>query len=246
MGRLRKGELPPLTMLYTICKVCQELKDDALFKYQKGRRAGLVCRTCDLEIKRGRYRDSEEERERIKARSRAWSKDNTESSKARSKNYRLTHAEELKIKKVAYHKVNADKINVKSRLWYESNKHNPAYKVGRREYNFRNASGISIVQAMYYLANLENFKRRNKQWRQENKQLALFYTRQYNMNREKRTPFWADTDKIKEVYLNCPKGYHVDHIIPLHGKIVSGLHVYNNLQYLTKEENSRKGNKFSQ
>ena len=49
---------------------------------------------------------------------------------------------------------------------------------------------------------------------------------------------------IREFYLNCPKGYTVDHIVPLNGKNVSGLHTINNLQYLTQSANSRKGNKY--
>lgn len=60
-----------------------------------------------------------------------------------------------------------------------------------------------------------------------------------------RTPRWANLEKIKEFYSNCPEGYHVDHIIPLQGKLVSGLHVDNNLQYLTAKENLTKGNRFS-
>ena len=58
------------------------------------------------------------------------------------------------------------------------------------------------------------------------------------------TPSWADLEAIKEFYRNCPEGYHVDHIIPLKGKTVTGLHVLANLQYLPAEENIRKGNRY--
>jgi len=50
----------------------------------------------------------------------------------------------------------------------------------------------------------------------------------------------ADRAKIKSFYLACPEGYEVDHIIPLSR---GGLHHENNLQYLIKEQNRRKGNR---
>ena len=62
---------------------------------------------------------------------------------------------------------------------------------------------------------------------------------------KRATPPWANLEAIKEFYANCPKGYHVDHIHPLQGELISGLHVENNLQYLTAEENLRKGNSFN-
>lgn len=61
---------------------------------------------------------------------------------------------------------------------------------------------------------------------------------------KQRTVPWADLEEIKLIYKNCPEGMVVDHIIPLRGKNISGLHVASNLQYLTFEENSRKSNKF--
>jgi len=59
------------------------------------------------------------------------------------------------------------------------------------------------------------------------------------------TPSWEDKNAIKEFYKNCPDGFHVDHIIPLRGKNVTGLHTLSNLQYLPKEENMRKSNTYS-
>ena len=74
------------------------------------------------------------------------------------------------------------------------------------------------------------------------------YQKEYQRTRKAlkldRVPAWADLNKIKEIYTNCPKGYHVDHIVPLQGALVSGLHVENNLQYLTAEDNLKKSNKF--
>ncbi len=59
------------------------------------------------------------------------------------------------------------------------------------------------------------------------------------------TPSWANLDRIKELYSSRPEGMHVDHIIPLKGALVCGLHVENNLQYLLASENISKGNKYT-
>jgi 5-methylcytosine-specific restriction endonuclease McrA len=88
-------------------------------------------------------------------------------------------------------------------------------------------------------------KKKKAEWQKNNKELRCFWEANRRASKILRTPQWADLNKIKLFYKNCPKGMTVDHIIPLQGTIVSGLHVYENLQYLTHEENSRKGNKFS-
>lgn len=58
-----------------------------------------------------------------------------------------------------------------------------------------------------------------------------------------RIPIWSELDGIAVFYANCPEGLQVDHIIPLQGELVSGLHVLNNLQYLTESDNKAKRNR---
>ena len=87
-------------------------------------------------------------------------------------------------------------------------------------------------------------RQRSRNWVKNNpgKNVAKTYKRR--AAKWNRTPKWADLKAISEFYANCPEGFHVDHIIPLRGKIVSGLHVLENLQYLPALDNYKKANKF--
>jgi len=86
------------------------------------------------------------------------------------------------------------------------------------------------------------YRKTHKGKRLSNYHCALRYSR-----KKQRIPKWIseeEKNKIKLFYFNRPNGYEVDHIIPLCGKNVSGLHILSNLQYLTSEENRLKNNKF--
>lgn len=64
---------------------------------------------------------------------------------------------------------------------------------------------------------------------------------------KQRTPKWITEEEkknIQDFYADCPKGYQVDHIDPLYSKLVCGLHVLSNLQYLSEFDNKSKHNNF--
>lgn len=130
-------------------------------------------------------------------------------------------------KQQRYHIKNRERINAKAREAYRRKCGKPArIKLSKEELILRN-------------------RQRSRNWVKENpgKNVAKTYKRR--AAKWKRTPKWADLKAIAEFYANCPEGFHVDHIIPLRGKIVSGLHTLENLQYLPALENYKKANKFS-
>jgi hypothetical protein len=64
----------------------------------------------------------------------------------------------------------------------------------------------------------------------------------YRAQKIKACPTWVSLQDLQDIYDNKPEGHHVDHIVPLQGKYVCGLHVPWNLQYLSVSDNCSKGN----
>lgn len=104
---------------------------------------------------------------------------------------------------------------------------------------------ISDRGKIYRDGNLDSIKKYRDNYYLQHKPYFNEKAKRYKLDKEQRVPPWADRKKLFEWYENCPNGYHVDHIVPLHGANVSGLHVENNLQYLLAKDNISKSNKFN-
>jgi hypothetical protein len=102
----------------------------------------------------------------------------------------------------------------------------------------------NIYDKEYYAVNFEKIKKKRAHWFQNNKHRGCLASAKRKAAKLQRTPKWLsdkDKHKIDEIYRLRP-GYHVDHIVPLQGVNVSGLHVPWNLQYLIARENYVKNN----
>lgn len=101
----------------------------------------------------------------------------------------------------------------------------------------------SELEAQYYQRNKERIRKTQRDYYKANTHVFRESAMARKAGIKRATPSWVDRKALKEIYKNCPKGMHVDHIHPLNGKESCGLHVPWNLQYLTPEQNMKKSNK---
>lgn len=90
-----------------------------------------------------------------------------------------------------------------------------------------------------------------RRWRHKNPGKVRAAAMKRHASKLQATPPWADKEKIAEMYKRATeqqekygKPVHVDHIVPLRGKNVCGLHVHYNLQLMFGEDNVRKSNHY--
>ena len=152
-----------------------------------------------------------------------------EKKKAWNKVYSRSYYEANKDKKKAYSKAyreaNKEKILAQAKAYYEANKDEILAK-------------NKVYSRAYYEANSAKYIER-----------ATFRKKLLN---ELQRPSWYNSKLVNNIYNKCHKlnkiagfiKYHVDHIVPLQGNNVSGLHVQGNLQIILASANLSKSNKF--
>jgi hypothetical protein len=157
----------------------------------------------------------------------------------------------MKVQGAVYRAANPEKRAQNSRTWKENNRERVTMMDRARR--LKNPEASRKNTRAHYYRNREQELLRQKEWRMANKGIVNAFTMQRKADMLHRTPAWLEEDdfwvmqQAHEIAAQRTKvfgfAWHVDHILPLRGKKVSGLHVPANLQVIPWVENLRKGNR---
>lgn len=146
-----------------------------------------------------------------------------------------------KIKAAKYYKENKQKILQQNKEWSNKNKKRHKFIQARWEHDNKEARRIKQNK---------NAKERYNR----NPHKVCEYVSRRHAKKIKAMPTWLTNSHIKEIKniyklsqersVETNIKHHVDHIVPLNGKDVCGLHVPWNLQVITASENCAKSNKY--
>lgn len=135
-----------------------------------------------------------------------------------------------------------------SRRTYVGSQLEQLHKVKRLGTEIRELSRKKYLEedAIQNAANLALCKSESEQ---DHKAVILFHANKRRAKKLLRTPSWVDYDAIRAIYAEAFRisgetgiKHQVDHVLPLQGRLVSGLHVHTNMQILTRAANIRKSN----
>lgn len=187
---------------------------------------------------------------------------------ARAAEYRKNNREMLRVKASEYYKNNTEKAAQSRRAYVEKNAEK--IKVQQAAYRSKNKGKAKEYKAAYYLKNKAKIIADSVQRKRDNPQSARDSSKRYRKNHPKkvyaltrlkqaekaqRVPSWLTPDDLwlmREIYdlaalrteLTQVK-WEVDHIVPLRGRLVSGLHVPTNLRVVTQKENRYKSDQWN-
>jgi len=145
----------------------------------------------------------------------------------------------------AWNASNKERHRARSKKWVENNRERHLAKVAS-DYASNRKERIAKTIA-WQRANPDKYNAKQRAWCKANLGKMNAKTAKRHAAKMQRTPKWLTNqhyEQIKEIYLSANAlGLTVDHIVPLQGANVSGLHVPWNLRLLPASINYAKGNK---
>ena len=140
-----------------------------------------------------------------------------------------------------YREKHPEKCAARSQKWIDANPESA--KASRRAA----AAKMRVVHA-------DEIKARKSAYAKNNRGIINAAVARRKAAKLQRTPAWLDVVSLKETEFtyawcaalrSCGLDYHVDHVVPLQGQNVSGLHVPWNLQVIPATENIQKNNRWA-
>lgn len=135
---------------------------------------------------------------------------------------------------------------------YHAEKNKDARRKREKEYIKKNPEKRLETVRRWHKNNAEHMKEYRKARRPIDRERERLIPKYKNNAKEHKRrasikqaiPKWYNETEVTAFFAEAEKlGFTVDHIIPIQSKIVCGLHVQNNLQFLTFSENAAKGNR---
>ncbi len=199
----------------------------------------------------------EQRRESARKASRKYYHANQERCNARAKAYQAANSEKVK-KKAAEYSLTERGVARRNRYMAKHRERVLARRKAARRanpnsdkaYREANRERRAEWQRDYRAAKPEFHKKLGADWRARNNGKTREYCAKRWAAKMRAMPPWVDRERITAIYeqastLTRETGilHEVDHIVPLQGKTVCGLHVHYNLQVLPWVENRRKSNR---
>lgn len=186
----------------------------------------------------------------MKARNAKWYRENLEAAKAYRAKYRRENLESEKARQAKYRRENPEAVKARRAKWHRENQESERARAAK--YRRDNAGAVKARDAKYRRDNAETVKARSAKYCRENPEKVCALKAKRRAAKLQRTPRWADLKAIEAIYWVCAQlqketggRFDIDHVVPLQGRNVSGLHVHYNLQIIPHVANTRKRNRFS-
>lgn len=161
------------------------------------------------------------------------------------------HTNQCKVCVKKYYEANRVRLVAQQREYQQTNKEKTdAYNQDYRRVNREKAKAYAKE---YYYTNRDDIITRQQEYYEINKDKYFAKSAKRRAIKLQAKPDWLTVEELQQIaefykqaqILQFSTGdeYHVDHIVPLQGKTVCGLHVPWNLQVITAKENLSKSNK---